>query len=185
MDAAVLLVQLLPLLVFLIVDAVFNNTVISIIAAAAFAVGQTGFFYITTRQIDYFILLDAGLIITLGAVSLALKNDIFFKLKPALIEAVAVVFLLALIIAPSDFLVSYFSRYMNGRTLSPEQIEAMKRILLIMTVYVVVHIVAVVYTAYRTSRKVWAFVSGPGFYILFIPVMGYVLVKRAVRKQNA
>ncbi|MBI4978040.1 MAG: septation protein IspZ [Spirochaetes bacterium] len=185
MDAAFLFVQLLPLLVFLIVDAIFNNTIVSIIAAVVFSIGQMVFFYVTTKQFDYFILLDVGLIVALGVVSLVLKNDMFFKMKPALIEAIALVFLLVLVFAPTDFLTAYISRYMQGRKLTPEGIALMKRMLLGMSVYVIIHIGAVIYTAYFSSRKVWAFVSGPGFYLLFIPVMIYILIRRFFVKRKS
>jgi hypothetical protein len=66
----------------------------------------------------------------------------------------------------------------NGMSINPAAIGALKNMLLIMSGYIVVHIGAVLYTAKFSSRKMWAFVSGPGFYFLFIPVMVYVFVKR-------
>jgi intracellular septation protein A len=184
MSPMMLLGQMLPLIVFIIVDSIFNNIRVSIISAVAFAVVQLALFWAKSRQIDWFVLLDVGLIVGLGAVSIALKNEIFFKVKPAIIEAATIVFFLVLILAPDRFLMGYFGRMMpSGAALKPEAIGAMKTMLLFMCGYVLVHIGAVLYTAFHSSRKTWAFVSGPGFYLLFIPVMAVLLV-RALRMRR-
>jgi intracellular septation protein A len=178
MSPMMLLGQMLPLVVFIIVDALFNNIKASIISAIAFAVGQLFFFYRKTGQFDWFVLLDVGLIVGLGVVSIILKNDIFFKVKPAVIEAATIVFFLVLVLMPDRYLLGYFGRMMPaGMVLKPAAIGAMKTMLLWMCGYVFIHIGAVLYTAFYSSRKMWAFISGPGFYLLFIPVMAGLLVK--------
>jgi intracellular septation protein A len=184
MSPMVLLGQMLPLLVFIIVDSLFNNIRVSIISAIAFAVVQLAIFWMKTRQIDWFVLLDVALIIGLGAISIGLKNEIFFKVKPAIVEAAALVFFLVMIVLPDRFLTGYFGRMMPaGMAIRPTAIGAMKTMLLIMCGYVLLHIGAVLFTAFYSSRKTWAFVSGPGFYLLFIPVMA-MLVVRAVRMRQ-
>jgi intracellular septation protein A len=185
MNPMMLLLQMLPLLIFIIADAVFNNVKISIVLSVLFAAGQMAFFYFRTGQFDWFILLDVGLITVLGAVSIIVKNDLFFKVKPAIVEAAAIIFFLALIFSPDNFLLGYFGRMMQGQGVKfrPEMIGMMKTMLVWMSVYIGLHIVAVFYTAFFSSRKMWAFVSGPGFYLLFIPAM-VVLLVRAKRKKK-
>jgi intracellular septation protein A len=179
-----LFLQMLPLIVFIIVDAIFNNLRVSIISAIMFAAGQLAFYYVKSGRFDWFVLLDVGLIVGLGAVSVALKNDIFFKVKPAIIEVAAMVFFIALILSPDKFLFNYFGRMMpKGVVLNPAAIGAMKVMLVWMCGYMLVHIGAVLYTAFYSSRTVWAFVSGPGFYLLFIPIMVWIIIK-AVRKRR-
>lgn len=177
MNLLTLLLQMLPLLVFIIADTVFNNVKASIIIAVIFAIGQTIFFYLKTGQFDWFILLDVGLIAGLGIVSIVLKNDLFFKIKPAIIEAAAIIFFLVLILSPDTFLAGYFGRMIQGVKFRPEMIAPIKTMLGYMCVYILLHIAAVLYTAFYSSRKIWAFVSGPGFYFLFIPVMIIIFVK--------
>lgn len=187
MNMLQLLGQMLPLLVFIIVDMVFNNVRVSIISAIVFAAGQLLVFFLKTGRFDWFVLLDVGLITGLGAVSIILKNDLFFKIKPAVIEAATIIFLLVLYFLPDQFLTGYFGRMMpNGMALRPEMIGTMKIMLLWMCGYVLLHIGAVLYTAFHSSRRVWAFVSGPGFFLLFIPVMGVVFLKtlRQRRKKS-
>jgi intracellular septation protein A len=179
-----LLGQMLPLIVFIIVDSLFNNIKISIISAIAFALCQLAFYYAKTRAFDWFVLLDVGLIAALGSISIVFKNDLFFKVKPAIIEAATIIFFLVMVLSPDRFLSDYFGRMMpKGMALRPGAIGAMKTMLLWMCGYVVIHIGAVLYTAFHSSRRMWAFVSGPGFYLLFIPVMAVLIVKN-VRKRR-
>jgi intracellular septation protein A len=184
MSPLMLLGQMLPLIVFIIVDMLFNNIRASIISAIAFAVVQLVFFHVKTGQFDWFVLLDVGLIIALGTIAIVLKNEILFKVKPAIIEGATIIFFLVLIFSPDKFLLDYFGRMMPaGMVLKPAAIGAMKTMLLWMCGYVLLHIGAVLYTAYYETRKMWAFVSGPGFYLLFIPIM-VVLIAKTVRKRR-
>lgn len=174
-----LLAQMLPLIVFIIVDSVCNNIKISIISAIVFAAGQLLFYYMKTGRFDWFVLLDVGLIAGLGFISIVLKNEMLFKVKPAIIEAATIIFMLVLIFSPDRFLLDYFGRMMpKGMALNPAAMSSLKKMLLFMCGYILVHIGAVLYTAQFSSRKTWAFVAGPGFYFLFIPVMVLVVVKR-------
>lgn len=104
--------QMLPLIIFMIVDSLFNDMRISIISAIVFAAGQLLFFYAKTGQFDWFVLVDVGLILGLGVVSIILKNEMYFKIKPAIIEAATIIFLLVLIFSPDTLLYNYFGRMM-------------------------------------------------------------------------
>jgi intracellular septation protein A len=184
MSPLMLLVQMLPLIVFIVADSLFNNIRVSIISAIVFAIGQLGFFYAKTGRFDWFVVLDVGLIVAFGVLAIVFKNELFFKVKPAIIDAAAIVFFLVLIASPDRFLLDYFGRMVpKGRVLDPAAIRIMKIILFWMCGYVLLHLGAVLYTAYYSSRKIWAFVSGPGFYLFFIPVM-IVLLVQAARKRR-
>ena len=180
-----LLGQMLPLIVFIIVDSVFNNVRASIVSAIVFAAGQLVFFYLKTGKFDWFVLLDVALIAGLGTVSIVSKNELLFKVKPAIVEAATIVFFLVLVLMPDQFLLNYFGRMMpKGMVLRPAAMGTMKMILLGMCGYILLHISAVLFTAFHSSRRVWAFVSGPGFYLLFIPVMPVILVKFFRRRRR-
>lgn len=187
MSPVQLLGQMLPLLVFIIVDSVYNNIRVSIISAILFAAGQLFFFYLKTGQFDWFVLVDVGLIALLGTISIISKNEMFFKVKPAIIEGVTIVFMLVLVFLPDNFLLNYFGRMMpKGMSLNPSAIGLLKTILLWLCFYTTLHIGAILYTAYFSSRRMWAIVSGPGFFLLFIPIMIGLLIKRNTlrRAQN-
>ncbi len=175
---------MLPLLVFVVVDGIFTNTVVSIVSAIIFAVAQMGITWWQTGSPDYLILIDVALIVTMGVISIFLKNDIFFKLKPAIIEAISVLLIIALAFAPDTFIINYFGRFMpKGMGLQPAMIPMMKMLFIGTALYTLFHIGAVCYTAYFSSRKVWAMVAGPGYFLLFIPIMGVILFKRFKKKR--
>jgi intracellular septation protein A len=175
---------MLPLIVFIIVDSVYKKIRISITAAVLCAAVQMAFSYGMTHRFDWFILLDLVLIAGLGIIAIIFKNEMFFKVKPAIVECAAVVFLFVLILSPDRFLLDYFGRMMPpDRILNPAAAGAMKTMLLWMCLYVVLHIGAVLYTARYSSRKLWAIVSGPGFFVVFIPIM-LVVIGKALRKNR-
>jgi intracellular septation protein A len=181
-----LFLQFLPILVFLVVDAIVENTVISIIAAVLFTAVQTGITWYMSKKFDYFLLADLALIAVMGGISIATKDDSFFMIKPAIIEALCVPFLLFIVFAPGSFIARYFGRYMPpGRTLTAAAIPLLKRMLLVMAVYIVLHAMAIMYASRHASRKIWALVSGPGFYAVLLPVAAYVLIARYRQSRGA
>ncbi len=179
-----LFLQFLPIVVFVAVDAIVENTVISIVSAVLFTAVQAGITRHVSGRFDYFLLADLALIAAMGGASIAAGDDRFFRVKPAIVEALCVPFLLFFVFAPDGFIAGYFGRYLPpGRTLAAAAFPLLKRILLIMAVYTGLHAAAIVYTAEHSSRTVWAFVSGPGFYLALIPVMGYAALARYSRSR--
>jgi len=87
-----LLPGFLPIIVFIAADAIWG-TVTGLIVAIVFGILELIYTFFKERVVDKFILFDTGLIVLLGLVSLLMENDIFFMLKPALIEALFIVIL--------------------------------------------------------------------------------------------
>ncbi|MFQ5583275.1 MAG: septation protein IspZ, partial [Calditrichia bacterium] len=76
---------LFPIIVFIFADFLFGLTT-GLIVAIVVGIGQFLFTYFREKRLDAFILFDVSLIIVLGLISLVLHNDIFFKIKPGLVE---------------------------------------------------------------------------------------------------
>ena len=174
------MLQVLPLLVFVLVDLLVDDVRISVAAAIGFAALQLVVTWARRRRFDWFVVLDVVLIAGLGGVSIALKDELFFKLKPAIVEGVTVAFMVGLLLAPTSFLTRYLERLTPGKALRPEGLALMRAMLAWGAVATAVHIGAVLYAAFFESKAVWAAVSGPGFYAASLPVMGW-LVWRARR----
>jgi intracellular septation protein A len=172
--AKLLMTQLLPLLVFIVVDALVTDTRISILCAIAFAVGQLGVTYATTRRFEWLVLLDVGLIVLFGGISVAFDDELFFKVKPAILEALSIAFMVGLMLAPTRFLQAYLGRMMPALPRTASAWASLKSMLGVMCLGMAVHSAAVVYTAFHSTKPVWAFVSGPGFYLVIVP-LGLVL----------
>ncbi len=168
----------LPLLVFIVADHLFGLEV-GLLVAIAFGVGQTIFTYWREKRLDRFLLFDTGLITLLGFISLTLHNDIFFKLKPGLVELVLVILLGVTGFSSNPILIRMTGRYMKGLEFSQQQINQMRVLMRRMFYVFLLHTLLIFYSAFYMSKEAWAFISGGLFYIL----MGALVVVEFVRAQ--
>jgi len=157
---------LIPLLVFIIADEVWG-TKVGLFVAVGVGLAELIFTLVRTRKLDRFILLDTSLIVVLGAVSLLLENDIFFKIKPALIEGILAGILGLSAFGGKNLILGMTRRYVKDMELTPEQDVAMKRSLRAFFWITILHIILVLYAAWFLSEAAWGFVSGVLFYLLF------------------
>jgi hypothetical protein len=174
---AALLLQVVPILVFLVVDALVQSPEWAIAAALAFVAFQALVNLVRRRPFDRFLLLDLALIGGMGAASLITRSEVFFKLKPAVLEGVMVPFLAFLALAPERILAAWFARYSlaPGAGPAPAALPTLRRLLGLMALLILAHAGLTVWAALAWSRASWAAVSGPGFYAILVPVAGYVL----------
>ncbi len=157
---------LIPLLVFVLVDALWD-TRIALVIAVATGILYFIYFRIRYKQYDKFILLDTALLVVLGGISWWLQDDIFFKLKPALVELILCVFLGISAFTPNNLLLKMTGRYMTGMKFNPYMARKIKRSSVFLFWIILFHTILIVVAAYSWSDSVWAFVSGVLFYILF------------------
>ena len=156
----------LPLLVFIAADAIWG-TKIGLVVAVASGVLEFIISYIKEKIVDKFILLDVGLIVILGGVSILLENEIFFKLKPALIELIFCIILGLSVFSPVNIMLLMSRRYMKNIELGKAQVDQLNKSLRIMFYIFLVHTALVIYSAFFMSKGAWAFISGGLFYIIF------------------
>jgi isopentenyldiphosphate isomerase/intracellular septation protein A len=161
-----LLPGLIPLLIFIIADEIWGTRV-GLFVALATGIGELGFYWFRDRKIDSFIILDTALLLVLGGVSIVLENDIFFKIKPALIELILLVIIAFSLWGPRNIIMAMSQRYMGEMELDEGQEKMMRINMLVMFWITVVHIILVIYSAEYLSKEAWAFISGGLYYILF------------------
>lgn len=172
-----------PLLVFIAADAIWGTKIGLIVAVV---VGILEFFisYIKEKLVDKFILLDVGLIVILGTVSILLENEIFFKLKPALIELIFCVILAVSIFSPVNVMLLMSKRYMKNIEFGKAQIEQLNKSLRIMFYIFLVHTGLVIYSAFFMSKGAWAFISGGLFYIIFGIYFVFELLRNKLKQKQ-
>ena len=161
-----LLPGFLPLFVFIVADEIWG-TKIGLIVAVAFGIGQLIFTFIREKRLDRFTLLDTALIVLLGGVSILFDNDIFFKIKPGLIEIVLCIILAISVFTPANILFAMSKRYMGDIEVTEAMKKQMNRSILVMLILFSAHTILVFYSAFYMSKEAWAFISGGLFYILF------------------
>jgi isopentenyldiphosphate isomerase/intracellular septation protein A len=160
---------LLPLIIFVGADAAFGERVGLLVGIG---VGLVEFVYILRRdrKADPFVAADTILLAVAGGVSYFIGNDIFFKLKPAVIEAILAAAMAALLVLPPGYLKGYVGRQLRGIAIPDAAMPAMKKSLAVMLAALVAHVALTVYAALAMSTAAWGFVSGGLLYILFAAV---------------
>jgi isopentenyldiphosphate isomerase/intracellular septation protein A len=156
----------LPLLVFIAADALWGTTV-GLLVAVASGVAELALSYARERTWDRFVLLDTLLIVAMGGVSLLLDNDVFFRLKPAVVELVFCLVLGVSVYSPVNVMQAMSRRYLKGIAFSAEQSRAMARSMKVLFFIFIGHTILIAYAAFAMSAAAWGFISGGLFYILF------------------
>lgn len=161
-----LLPGILPLLVFILADEIWG-TEIGLYVAVSFGIVQLLVIYIKEKKLDKFVLFDTLLIVGMGAVSIILENDIFFKLKPGVIGIILIAILGVSAFSPKNIMMSMSQRYLKGVQINEQQQEAMNRSIKLMFWIFLAHTILIFYSAFFMSKEAWVFISGVLFYIVF------------------
>ena len=178
---------LLPLFIFIAVDEIYGVET-GLYAALVFGIAGLLFTWFRERRLDRFILFDTVFLILLGGVSLLFETPIFFKLKPAVIELIICAILGAAAAKPELFLKAMTGRYIKNMELkvTEEGIDAMRKMMLILTAVLLMHTILTVYSAFFMSERAWGFISGVLFYIIFgVFFAGQMIAVKIRRRRNA
>ncbi|MFN8255093.1 MAG: NUDIX domain-containing protein [Bacteroidales bacterium] len=175
-----LLPGFLPLIVFILVDS-FLGTLAGILFAIGFGIIEMAFIFLREKRFDKFIIGDTLLLVVLGLLSIYLENDIFFKLKPALIELIFCLLIGVSVFSPANLLLNMSKRYMTGIEMNDQMVKSFNRSLGILFWMFLLHVISIVYSAYFMSKEAWGFISGGLFYILFGLYFIYELVSKKLK----
>lgn len=179
-----LLPGFIPLFVFIIADE-FWGMKVGLVVALLIGLGELIFTFIREKRLDRFVLLDTALLVALSGISILLENEIFFKLKPALIELILCSILGVSVFSPVDIIGSMTRKYMKGVEMNQAQEALFKKNLRNLFYIVLIHNALVFYSAFYMSKEAWVFISGGMFYILFILYFGYEFFRnRKLSRKN-
>ena len=177
-----LLPGFIPLFVFISIDEIWGTRA-GLVAALIIGVAEMAWIWIQEKRFDKFVLFDTGLLVLLGSVSLLLNNDIFFKLKPGLVELILCAVLAVSAFSKLNIIGLMTQRYMKDMELNDHQMEQFRKTMQLMFFVFLLHTVLVFYAAFYMSDGAWAFISGGLFYILFAVVFGYEFVKQKLNRK--
>lgn len=156
----------LPLIVFVVAEEVWGMQ-IGLIVAIGFGVLEFLISWISTKNADYFVLIDTALLLVLGGVSLLMKDEILLLLKPALIESILAILLGVSAFTKYNIMMMMSKRYLKEIELTEAQLMEFSRNIKVIFFIVFIHIILIIYAAFFLSNAAWAFVSG-GLFFLFI-----------------
>ncbi len=174
-------VGFLPVFIFIFADLFFKET-ISLLIAVVFGLLELLYYYLKEKKFDGFILLDILFLLILGGLSLLLNNLFFFKLKPAVIELLFVVLLGFSAFSSFNILELMSQRYFKNLKFDSSQKIALRRISAVLFFVFLMHTLLIVVAAVFWSHRVWAFVSGGLFYIIFILIFVIQLLKKRAER---
>jgi isopentenyldiphosphate isomerase/intracellular septation protein A len=167
---------LIPLLIFILADEIWG-TMVGLYVALGFGIAEFLFYYIRDKIIDRFILLDTLLLVVLGAISIIFENDVFFKIKPALIEAILLAVIGFSLWGPKNIMMAMSERYIGEIRMNPLQEKSMRNNMLGIFWITVIHIILVLISAFYMSKEAWFFISGGLYYIFFGLFFAFILLK--------
>lgn len=178
-----LLPGFIPIFVFIAVDEIWGTRA-GLVAALVIGVAEMIWIWIREKRFDRFVLFDTALLIALGSVSIFLDNDIFFKLKPGLVELILCAVLAVSAFSKLNIVGLMTRRYMKEVELSDQQMNQFRKTLQLMFFVFLVHTALVFYAAFYLSDGAWAFISGGLFYILFALIFGYEFIKQRLNSRK-
>jgi isopentenyldiphosphate isomerase/intracellular septation protein A len=176
----ILLPSLFPLIVFILVDEIYGTSA-GLIVAVGFGIAQLFFTYFKDKVFDKFTLFDTALIVILGGISYLLENDIFFKLKPALVGAILCILLGVSAFSKFNVFTLMSKRYFEGINFNDEQVKQLNRSIKTLFFIFSFHTLLVLYSAFFMSKEVWAFISTALFYMLFGVYFVYELLRNQIK----
>jgi isopentenyldiphosphate isomerase/intracellular septation protein A len=178
-----LLPGFIPLFVFIAADEIWGTRV-GLVVAVAVGIAELAWVWIREKRFDKFILFDTALLVILGGISIFLNNDIFFKLKPGLIELILVAILGVSAFSPLNIVGIMSKRYLKDVEMNEAQTNLMRKSLKVMFFIFSFHTIFVFYSAFYMSKEAWAFISGGLFYILFGVYFLFELGKQRFKRKE-
>ncbi len=178
-----LLPGFLPLFVFIAIDEIWGTTA-GLVAALVIGVAELIWVGVKEKRFDKFVLFDTLLLVVLGGVSILLENDIFFKLKPGLVELILCAILAVSAFSPLNIIGLMTQRYMKDLKMNGGQLKQLRNSMKMMFFIFLGHTLLVFYSAFFMSKEAWVFISGGLFYILFGLVFLIELLKQKRKQKN-
>jgi isopentenyldiphosphate isomerase len=169
----------LPIFAYIIADSIFNDSIISLFIAIGLSVLEFAGSFIRYKKVDFFIFFDLILILSMGIMSILLKNPVFFKLKPAIIEMILILFFIPLCASPG-FFTGYLNRYLKDFSIPEDKIKVMQQKMAYIIPLFLLHVILIVISAFYFSKEVWGFVSGVLLYITFGVIFAVLFVYKYV-----
>lgn len=174
---------LMPILIFIIADEIWG-TQTGLIVAVILGVLQLIYFAIKDKKLEKFVLMDTLLIVAMGGISILLHNDVFFKLKPAIIEIILAAILAYSLFSKNNIMLSMSKRYIKDLQTTEAQETIMRRSIRNMLIILLIHLIILIYSSFWMSTEAWAFVSTALFYIMIFGYFGIEFIIKYLKNRS-
>lgn len=172
-----LVLDLLPLLVFVVLESMTANVRYALLGAILSVVFVVVCDLYLLGEIDRFTILSSGLVILFGWLALRFNNTSYFKIKPAVVNLIMAGVFLTAYLQDSPLLLTASDRYAHA--LPPQFHEILSRpearpMLERMSLYIVFGFIAqaavVAWAALKLGSWWWFAVRSAGFYVIIVLV---------------
>lgn len=174
---------MIPLLVYILADELWGMK-IGLMVAVSIGIIELMVTYFRQKTLDRFVLVDILLLFVLSALSWLFENEIFFKVKPAMIDLVMVAILSLSLFTRIDPLGSMSQRYLKGVNLNDNQKDLFRKNLWVMFWIILIHTFLVLWSAFFMSKEIWAFVSSFLLFIMMGAYFGFVLIRQKMKNKH-
>jgi len=174
---------LLPLLVFIIADEIWG-TIIALYIAIGFSFAELLITFIRSGRFEKFILFDVGILILLGLVSVALDNEVFFKLKPVVIEAILLIIIGFSGYGRKNYMLEMSGRYFKHVKLHPSAFVKLNKNLRVLFWIILAHALLALFSVFFMSTRAWGFISGVLLYILILLYFSFEILNTYLQNRR-
>jgi intracellular septation protein len=171
MDWTILLLDFIPLLVFVVLDSL-GKVRYALLGAVLAAALELGYSFYALGRLDEFSLLIAAFVLVFAALSYKFNNPLFFKFKPVSLSALSALVFLATAAFSRPFLLTALDHY---AALLPESVrplldqprfrQMVARFNLYLGFASLLHAGLTAWAALRLSRWWWLAISSLGLYL--------------------
>lgn len=187
---SLLMAGLLPVLAYTLVEEYFG-TVWGLVAGMALGVGEILNEWRTQRRVETMTWIGNGMILSMGLISLVTGDGLWFKLQPAIIEAVTAIFLMGSVFIKKPFMVLMGEKQGIFDKIPPEirplMISLFSGLTFRIGLFFLGHAVLATYAALYWSTSAWAILKGVGLTVSMIAYMAVeiLLLRSRIKKASA
>jgi isopentenyldiphosphate isomerase/intracellular septation protein A len=154
-----------PILLYIAVDSFFGETA-GLVAGVALGLGEFFVILVRERRVDAFSLVDTVLLVAMGALSWALSDPVYFRLKPAVSGGVLALMMILGALGPHRLFLPYIERKSGLGTLPEAAVGRMTAMIAGFGFLTLAHSALTAVAALYWSKAAWNFVAGALFWIL-------------------
>ncbi|WP_413577951.1 inner membrane-spanning protein YciB [Bdellovibrio sp. HCB290] len=182
--AAVFFAGLLPVIAFTVIEEKYG-TIAGLIAGMIFGVGEICFELYKHKKVQKITWIGNGLLLVLGGISLISDEGIWFKMQPAIMEAVFAVVLWVSVVMNKPLIVVLAEQ--QGQKLPEFMKTRMKGMTFRMGVFFAAHTGLAVWAALDWSTTAWAMLKGVGLTVSLIVYMllEVLFIRRSAMKAHS
>jgi len=154
-----------PILLYIAVDSFCGETA-GLVAGVALGLGEFFVILIKERRVDAFSLVDTILLVAMGALSWALSDPVYFRLKPAVSGGVLALMMILGALGPHRLFLPYIERKSGLGTLPAAAVGRMTAMIAGFGFLTLAHSALTAVAALYWSKAAWSFIAGALFWIL-------------------